>query len=47
MAVFFQPGGEGENPNGRHAVGQDGKVGLARDEVESGRVDEGDAHAVF
>ena len=44
MAVFFQPGGKRENPDRRHAVGQHGEIRLAGHEIESGGMNERDAH---
>lgn len=41
VAVLFEPGGQGENAGRHHAVGERRKVGLAGDEIESRRMDQG------
>jgi hypothetical protein len=44
--VFFQPGCQRQNSDGRHSIRQHREVGLPGDEIESGGMDEGDAHGV-
>ncbi len=46
VTVFIQPGRKGKDADWRHAVGQHRKVGLAGNEVEAGRMDEGDSHGL-
>ena len=45
MPPPLQKGGDGQDPQGRHAVGRGGDVGPTRDPVGSGRVHEDNAHA--
>lgn len=44
VAEPFQPGSELHDADRRHAVGQHREIGLAGDEIEARRVNQGDAH---
>ena len=47
MPVLFQPGSERENADRHHAIRQHREIGLAGNEIESCRVNQGYAHRLF